>query len=405
MHKQNSAMKKTFVSHILSLTCFLSISLTSLAQPHYAQVLKDVEAKNPTLLVASRHAEAEKATAYVGALIDDPEVEAGYFWGDPAANGIRWDLSVSQSFEMPSVLVRRARLRKLQENAAGLEYQQLRYQTLLEVQQLCADLIYYRNVAKIYDRRCTAAIKLAQLYQCRYDLGDCSILEYNRAQMNLADVQNKAAEANLMEDHATHDLCRLMNVDSYHFPQMDYDSVWVEASFESWYEQMEMRLPVLRQLDNNVAVSQQQEQLSRAQWLPQVSVGYASENVVGDTWRGVKLGLSLPLWSQQRAVRTAKLQTSASQEALTAKRTETFNNLRCMFHRHEALIRNLHNLKTAFRQSNSVALLDKALASGEIDLEQYLLQVNYYNEVEMEIWNTARELEQLHLVLYSVELQ
>lgn len=398
-------MKKTIFLHTLPLVCSLFASMAALAQPHYAQVLKDVEEKNPTLLAAFQQAEAEKAAVRVGSLIPDPDVEAGYFWGDPAANGIRWDLGVSQSFEMPSVLVRRARLRELQENVAGLEYQQLRYQTLLEVQQLCADLIYYRNVAKIYDRRCTAAIKLAQLYRRRYESGDCSILEYNRAQMNLAQVQSKAAEANLMEDHANHDLCRLMNADNYYFPQMNYDSVWVEASFELWYEQMEMRLPSLRLLDNKMAISRQEEQLSKAQWLPQISVGYASENVVGDTWRGVKVGLSLPFWSQQRAVKAAKLQASASQESLAAKRTEFFGELRCMFHRHEALIRNVHNLKVAFRQSNSVALLDKALEAGEIDLEQYLLQVNYYNEIEMEIWDAARELEQLHLILYSVELQ
>jgi hypothetical protein len=75
-----------------------------------------------------------------------------------------------------------------------------------------------------------------------------------------------------------------------------------------------------------------------------------------------------------------------------------------MFHRHESLIRNVHNLKTAFRQSNSVVLLDKALEAGEINLEQYLQQVNYYNEIELEIWKTARELERIHLILYSVEL-
>ena len=370
-------MKKLTLLHIFLVVWTLLGSPVLWAQPHYAQVLRDVEEKNPTLLAAAKRSEAKQAAVHVGALIDDPKVEAGYYWGDPAQNGIRWDLSVSQSFDLPSVLVRRARLRDLQQNAASLDYQELRYHTLLEVQQLCADLIYYRNVAKIYDRRCT---------------------------MNMADMQNKSTEANYMEVHLTTDLCRILNEDSYYFSQIDYDSVWVEPYFESWYEQLEMRQPVLQLLENQLSVSQQEEQLSRALWLPQVTVGYASENVVGATWRGAKVGLSLPLWSQQRAVKAAKLQTIASQEAFIAKRTELFNQLRCMFHRHESLIRNVHNLKTAFRQSNSVVLLDKALEAGEINLEQYLQQVNYYNEIELEIWKTARELERIHLILYSVEL-
>ena len=221
-----------------------------MGQPHYAQVLKDLEAKNPALLAAAKQAEAQKAAAHAGLLLDDPEVEAAYYWGDPSENGVRWDLRVSQSFEMPSVLVRRARLRDLQENAAGLDYQALRVATLLETQQLCADIIYYWNIALVYDRHCTAAIRLAQLYQRRFESGDCSILEYNRAQMNMADIQNKAGHAVIEAHHVMEDLRWLMGDENYQFSQREYDSVWPMPYFEAWYEQVEMRNPKLQQLDN-----------------------------------------------------------------------------------------------------------------------------------------------------------
>ena len=397
-------MNKTLISYISVCFCVFLCSLSAMGQPHYAQVLKDLEAKNPTLLAAAKQAEAQKAAAHAGLLLDDPEVEAAYYWGDPSENGVRWDLRVSQSFEMPSVLVRRARLRDLQENAAGLDYQALRVATLLETQQLCADIIYYWNIALVYDRHCTAAIRLAQLYQRRFESGDCSILEYNRAQMNMADIQNKAGHAVIEAHHVMEDLRWLMGDENYQFSQREYDSVWPMPYFEAWYEQVEMRNPKLQQLDNQLAISQQKEQLSRAHWLPEVTVGYAAENVVGSTWRGATVGLTLPLWSQQRAVGAAKMQTVASQEALTAKRTELFNELRCLSNRHAALILNLNNLKAAYRQCNSIELLDKALEAGEINLEQYLQQVNYYYDIELEIWETAHELEQAHLLLYSVEL-
>lgn len=397
-------MNKSLITFILICFYVLLCPLLAEGQPHYAQVLKDLETKNPTLLAAAKRAQAQKAAAHVGLLLDDPSVEAAYYWGDPSENGIRWDLRVSQSFEMPSVMVRRARLRDLQENAAEIDYQSLRVATMLETQQICADIIYYWNMAYIYDRRCTAAIKLAQLYRRRFETGECSILEYNRAQMNMADVQNKAARAIMEADHVMADLRQLMGDESYSFTQMEYDSVWSEPIFEVWYDQLEMRNPELQQLNNQLAISQQKEQLSRASWLPKVDVGYAAENVVGSTWRGATVGLKLPLWSQQRTVRAAKLQTAASQDALAAKRFERFNKLRCLFHRQQALILNLNNLKSAYRQNNSIALLDKALEAGEINLEQYLQQVNYYYDIEIEIWDTAHQLEQIHLLLYSIEL-
>ena len=374
------------------------------AQPHYAQVLKDVEANNPVLLAARKRAEAQQTAAHVGALLPNPEVEAAYFWGDPSSVGIRWDLGISQSFEMPSVLVRRARLRNLQEQAASLDYQVVRNATLLEAQLTCADIIYYRALGMIYTRRCQAAIRIADLYQRRYAAGDCSILDYNRAQMNLADVQNRAAEINLQGDHAVHDLQRLVGGESYLFYQSEYEEVRVETSFESWYEQLEMQNPSLRLLDNQVEAARYQRQLSRAQWLPEVSVGYASENVVGQTFRGVKVGLSLPIWSQQRAVKASRLAEAAATEELSSQRTEWFSRLQCMFHRHEALIRNVGNLKEAFQRCNSIDLLDKALEAGEISLEQYLLEADYYYNIEMQIWDVAHELEQLHLHLYSITL-
>ena len=374
------------------------------AQPHYAQVLKDVEANNPVLLAARKRAEAQQTAAHVGALLPNPEVEAAYYWGDPSSVGIRWDLGISQSFEMPSVMVRRARLRNLQEQAAGLDYQVVRNATLLEAQLTCADIIYYRALGMIYTRRCQAAIRIADLYQRRYAAGDCSILDYNRAQMNLADVQNRAAEINLQGDHAVHDLQRLVGGESYLFYQSEYEEVRVETSFESWYEQLEMQNPSLRLLDNQVEAARYQRQLSRAQWLPEMSVGYASENVVGETFRGVKVGLSLPIWSQQRAVKASRLAEAAATEELSSQRTEWFSRLQCMFHRHEALIRNVGNLREAFQRCNSIDLLDKALEAGEISLEQYLLEADYYYNIEMQIWDVAHELEQLHLHLYSITL-
>jgi outer membrane protein TolC len=374
------------------------------AQTHYAQVLKDVEANNPVLLAARKRAEAQQTAAHVGALLPNPEVEAAYYWGDPSSVGIRWDLGISQSFEMPSVMVRRARLRKLQEQAAGLDYQVVRNATLLEAQLTCADIIYYRALGMIYTRRCQAAIRIADLYQRRYAAGDCSILDYNRAQMNLADVQNRAAEINLQGDHAVHDLQRLVGGESYLFYQSEYEEVRVETSFESWYEQLEMQNPSLRLLDNQVEAARYQRQLSRAQWLPEMSVGYASENVVGQTFRGVKVGLSLPIWSQQRAVKASRLAEAAATEELSSQRTEWFSRLQCMFHRHEALIRNVGNLREAFQRCNSIDLLDKALDAGEISLEQYLLEADYYYNIEMQIWDVAHELEQLHLHLYSITL-
>ena len=388
----------------ITIIALLFFTAAAMAQPRYSQVLKHAEEHNPTLQAAAMKAEAEKEAIQMGSLLPDPEVEAAYFWGAPTEMGKRWDLSVSQTFEMPSVLVRKARLLDLQEHAAEINYSVIRKALLLEVQQECADWIYYHGVSQVYSRHCAAAHRLAQLYERRYSMGDCSILEYNRAKMHLAAMQSKSAQIFMQEDHAVHDLHLLVGDETFTFSQQDYEPVVVEPSFEDWYERFEMRNPDLRMLANQVEASQQRLQLSRAQWFPTVSVGYASENYVGENFRGITLGLTLPILSQRRAVRAARLEAEAAQQALTAERGRLFEHLRCMFHRHAALMHNVENLKAALRQYDSQEYLERALEEGEITLEQYLQQAEFYMEVELQIWEVSHELELLHLTLYAVEL-
>lgn len=374
------------------------------AQPHYSQVLKDVEAKNPALQAAAKQREAQKASVRSGSLLPNPEIEAAYLLGSPTKMGNRWDLGVSQSFEMPSVLARRAKLFDLQENAADLDYEVVRNATLLEVQQLCADLIYYRNIVAIYSRRYQSAKSLAESYEKRFHAGDCSILEYNCAQLNMADAQNRLAVAEMELDRAMHDLRLVMNDDNYEFQETAYSELVVEPSFEQWFEKIEANNPTLRLLNNEVTIAEQENRISRAQWMPEMSVGYASENEVGEAFRGVKVGLTIPIWSQQRAVKASRLHAEASQEALKARRTELFAQLRCMYHRQNSLIQSLGNLRKSYEQLNSTVLLEKALAAGELSIEQYLQQLDYYYEIEMRVWEVSHEVEQLHLQLHAVEL-
>lgn len=401
---ETNTMKHHICKRSIAIYALFLFTATATAQPHYSQVLKHAEEHNPMLQAAAMRAEAEKTAVHVGTLLPNPEVEATYFWGAPTEIGIRWDLSVSQSFEMPSVLVRKARLRNLQEHAAELNYNVVRKALLLEVQQECADWIYYHALSQVYSRHCAAANRLSQLYERRYATGDCTVLEYNRAQMHYAQMQSKVSELLMQEDHAAHDLHILVGDESFSFFQEDYEPVVIESNFEKWYEQFEMRNPNLQVLANHVDASQQRLQLSRAEWLPTMSVGYASENQIGENFRGVKMGLTLPLWSQQRAVSAARLEAEAAQQELEVERKKLFNHIGCMFHRHKELTRNAESLKAALRQYNSQEYLVRALEEGEITLEQYLQQAEFYMEIELQIWEVAHELESLHLTLYAVEL-
>lgn len=386
------------------LVVLLILSLSAAAQPHFADVLRLVEKNNPTLRAARLRTDAQQQAARQGALLDDPEVHAAYYWGDPAEIGHRWDLSVTQTFQMPSVLARRARLRTISQQAAAIDYEVLRNAILYEAQQACADMVYYSALSVLHDRRTGIAARLAQLYQKRYESGDCSVLEYNRAYMNSLACQSEAAEVTLHAHHLLTDIAFLMDTDYYPFDQTIYDEIPRIMSFDAWYDSLEMNNPQLRKMVNAVEASDQQCQLSTASWLPEVSVGYASENVVGQTFRGATVGLRMPIWSQLRAHSTARLQLAAAQQELHSQRTVLAGELRCVYHQQEDLRTALRNMSSSMAMYDSLELLFKALEAGELTLEQYLQQSEFYMQMEIRLLDLSHQLELAHLQLYSFTL-
>lgn len=388
------------------LTLFVLLSLSAIAQqPHYQQVLKAVEENNALLKAASLQRDAKQMESHAGVLLHNPEVNGGYFLGTPEEIGKRWDLSVSQSFDMPSVIVRKARLRDLAENAAKLGYAVTRNHILFETQQVCADLVYYRAVANLWDERTATASAIVDLYSKRLAAGDCSILDYNRAMMSQAEVQRAAAEAVLNARDLMTQLNVLTGADQvYDFHENVYEEVDLPGNFKEWYEQWEMENPALQMLDNQVQTSNQQALLSRAEWLPEMSVGYASENIVGETFRGVTVGLTLPIWSQPRVAKAAKLNAQAVSQELQAQRLSLYAQQECLFHHLYALRLNVNNLKGAYERYGSMTLLYKALEAGEIELEQYLQQSDALVDIQLQILDLSRQFEQGWLQLNAPRL-
>lgn len=392
------------MKRIFFLLMIAGLAVPGQAQRRYEQVLQLVEEHCPMLQAARQHCDAAQMQAQVGLLLPDPEVELSLFRGDPADQGTRWDLRVTQSFEMPSVYVRRARLRALAQKAAELDYQTVHNALMHETQQLCAELVYAQGIAGVYSRCAAAAAQLEVMYEKSMAQGACSALEYNRARMEAVSLKDKASRAALHVHELYNDLGKMTGTALVNVRLEEYDTVILPKDFDGWYDTLEMGNPQLRALQNEMERSRQELQLNRAKWLPEMSLGYVSETVTGSAFRGVALGMTLPLWSQPRAVRQAHLAYAAANQELEAQRQATGNEMRGRWERLVLLQGNLEEMRQGYAENNSRDLLDKALMAGEITLEQYLIQTDYYLQQELTLWEIAYELERGYIDLYAFTL-
>ena len=80
--------------------------------------ITDIERNNITLKALRKACDAEKIGNATGNYLEDPEVEFSYSWGSPADIGTRQDISVTQSFDIPTILGKKRKVAEMKNEMA-----------------------------------------------------------------------------------------------------------------------------------------------------------------------------------------------------------------------------------------------------------------------------------------------
>lgn len=380
------------------------MALYASAQLPYQSVVNAIESFSPLFEVLENQKEAGQLSAMSESLFQDPEVEFGYYGGSPSEVGNRWDLSVMQPVELPKAIKTRNRIRHLLSEEAEVDFRICRAELLKEVMTTCNDIVYYRQCVDFYTRCVSRAQQLSDVYKKRMEAGDCSILEYNRVMMDLADLQNKLNLAKVDADMSMDNLRILNGGKPIEFDQSHFDEVVLPSNIDSFVEDC---------LNNgylNAKYSMQFQQanarldLAIAECMPKFQVGYKSENTVGETFRGVAVGVTLPIWSRKNTVKHANSEIRATMNESTARMDELSNRIKSIYFKANSLQQTLQTLRDIYNQYDVEELLLKAFNAGELSLESYLQQVEFYHDSRMTIIEIERELNDLNVELQSAKL-
>ncbi|MDR0541017.1 MAG: TolC family protein [Dysgonamonadaceae bacterium] len=393
-------MKKIIIS--LSL---LSIVFSAAAQNGYDSVLQQIEANSTALSALREQMEAQKLNNRTGIYLPNPEAEFHYLRGAPHGTGNRTDISVSQSFDFPAAYGYRSKIAGLQNVNAERIYRYERINTLLSAQQVCIDLVYYNALSKRYSQRLQNAESLAAACKARLEKGDANRLEYNKAQLNLTAVQAEKTRIESEQAALLSELQRMNGGKAISFPDDAYPDKSLPSDFEDWYAGVESRHPALQYAGGQIEIGRQQVKLNRALGLPGFSAGYMSESVAGgEHFRGVTLGISIPLWENRNRVKQAKAQVRAAEVLLDDNKTQLFNRLKSLYLKASALRQNARKLRFSLSENDNGLLLKKALDMGEISLLNYLLEIDYYYDAVNKALEAERDYERAIAELFIVEL-
>ncbi len=369
----------------------LLVVITSAAQQTTRDILSQIEQNNTTLQALRETAGAEKLENRTGIYLDNPEVEFNYLWGSPSAIGNRKDVRVSQRFDIPTITGMKSQLAGEQNKLVDIQYKADRLTILLEARRNLVELAYYNRLLGEWQIRLDHARTLAEGYQRLFDEGDTNILEYNKIRLNLSAAEGEIARMQVERQAILSELTRLNGGKELVIDNNYTTDEILPLNFEEWYGQAEQQSPVLEYVNREIELAKKQITLNKAAGLPSLSTGYMREKVVGETYQGLTLGVSIPLWENKNRVKQARTALKAAEIRREDTRIQFYNRLRNQYQRAYGLQIAADNYRQSLINLNNVTLLKKALDAGQISLLEYMVEIGIYYDTITQALEAERD--------------
>ena len=350
------------------------------AQKSVDDALIQIEKNNTTLSALRQHTEATKIGNKTGIFLQNPEVEFNYLWGNPSSTGTRTDFSIRQSFDFPTAYQFRNQISDSKNAQSELEYRKQQKELLLQARNICIDLIYTNALKSEYDKRLSHAQNIARSYKLKFETGDANILEFNKAQLNLLNLNTKIELLEIDRAAMLSDLTRMNGGLVIDFAASEFQSPIIPIDFEQWYMQAEQSNPLLNWLKQEIEISKKQVRLNKALSLPKIQAGYMSETVVGQQFRGISVGVSIPLWENKNTVKFANANAMAIEAVAADNKVQLYNQLKTLHSTAVRLQINVTEYRSKLQLFDSADILKKALDKGELSLIEYIMELSIYYE-------------------------
>lgn len=369
-------MRKT-----IALFCAL-VAVSAGAQNNITRILSSIEANNPRLKAGAQMVLSQKAEVSSQNSLEDPSFGFEHLWGAENARDRKYDISVSQSFDFPSLYVQRNQVGNLKRSLYDGQQALLRQQVLLQAKELCLRIVYLNRCIALGNERQAAADRLAHLYRDRLETGDAAILDVNKIEIEQLNVST--ANARLRNELAA---ClsqlRVLNggetLDVELSALADYPDSSLPASFDELKEQALQADPELQLLRQENRIADKSVSLNRAGWLPKFELGYRHVYELGERFNGLSVGVSIPLFANRKKVKVAKAQALAGTFTLSSREQQVLAELQVAYDEAMSLREN-HARYDLLTRQNNLGLLQKALSAGQISMVEYLVDATQLYE-------------------------
>ena len=388
--------------HIIVFLLFCAGNLA--AQNNIESILRSIEKNNKELQASEQLTLSKKLEAATENTLPDPNVSYERKWGKPASIGKTGELSVSQSFDFPSVYVHKNQLYDLKSDLYDQQKQIIRQQVLLNAKTICLDLVSLFQQQKLLSLRLQNVQKLSVLYQKRLSTGDANILETNKIELELYNIKT---QMRLIETERNNKLKELQTLNG-NLPigeeLTDYSPVDFPENFEIYSQEAIAADPELRSLENELKVARKNISLSKSLWFPKFEIGYIREMEPTDKYNGISFGISIPLFENRNKIKQAKALSGYTQMQIENTRLQSLSTLRQLYDQATNLKVSMQEYNKLLQSQKTLSLLNKALENGQLSMIEYFIEANQVYESMQNYLQLENQYQQIVSQMYRYKL-
>lgn len=379
------------INKLLIVCLTVAMSVPGFAQENAGTVLSQIEKNNTALQALRKRTEADQYGYKAERALDAPEVGFNYLWSSPADVGTRKDISVTQSIDVAALAGARGKLADSRTELSAIQYNIERQKILLEAKQLYIRIVYCNAVNAELSSRIARSEQIEAAYRDMQARGETDMIEVNKAHLAYLSQKN-ALSRNLVERESL--LSELQGLNGGEPVEVNASVISTDevlpADFGAWYAEASQQIPELAYMKKNVDVNAAEARTAKMANYPSLTAGYMAELVKGSNFRGLTLGLSIPIWSVRSKVRQANASCEAAKLEERDAVTKTYNSFKALYDRAKGLQEISAELSSSLAVSTeAMALTEHKLKAGDISLIDNIMELSLYYSIADEVLATS----------------
>lgn len=379
------------INKLLIVCLTAAMSVPGFAQENAGTVLSQIEKNNTALQALRKRTEADQYGYKAERALEAPEVGFDYLWSSPADVGTRKDISVTQSIDVAALAGARGKLADSRTELSDIQYNIERQKILLEAKQLYIRIVYCNAVNAELSSRIARSEQIEAAYRDMQARGETDMIEVNKAHLAYLSQKN-ALSRNLVERESL--LSELQGLNGGEPVEVNASVISTDevlpADFGAWYAEASQQIPELAYMKKNVDVNAAEARTAKMANYPSLTAGYMAELVKGSNFRGLTLGLSIPIWSVRSKVRQANASCEAAKLEERDAVTKTYNSFKALYDRAKGLQEISAELSSSLAVSTeAMALTEHKLKAGDISLIDNIMELSLYYSLADEVLATS----------------